>query len=126
MRKMFLLILVSLSVLPTGIFGSDFLTKDLLKQLRSVDDSSILKVTESKYYLNADRIYIIDNGIYLDSDCFGVLALSNVMRDGEGLFTVDVYTIYMCDNCHRYYNSQPEQCDTCGGTSFTPINQLED
>ena len=94
--------------------------------LRSVDDSCILNVKESKYYLNADRINIIDNGVYLNSDYFGILALSNLMRDGEGLFTVGAYSIYMCDKCGRYYNSQPEQCATCGGTSFTPINQLED
>lgn len=94
-------------------------------QLHSFGDSCILDVKEDKYYLNADKIHIVREGIFLNSDCFGPLALSNLMQDNEGMYTVGLYHVYKCDGCGRFYNRRPARCGTCGSTSFTLIDETE-
>lgn len=74
----------------------DCLKKDLLTQLYSLDDLSVLEIRENKHYLNVDRIIVAPEGIFLNSDYFGLIALSNLMRDSIGTYTVGVYKSMSC------------------------------
>ncbi|HEY4832728.1 MAG TPA: hypothetical protein VIH61_09250 [Waddliaceae bacterium] len=122
MRTVFLSVFVFISAFSTAVYADNFSENDLLVQLYSLQDSSILDVKEGKFYINSEKISIFDNRICLNSDFFGPLALGYVIQDIEGMY-VGLYYYYTCDNCSRSYQSEPAKCGTCGGTSFTRHDQ---
>ncbi len=123
MRKVFLSMFVFISAFSITVYAGDFLENDLLVQLYNLQDSSILNVREGKYYLNSEKVSISDDRIFLISDIFGPLVLSCVVQDAEGMY-VGLYDYYTCDNCGRSYQSQPNECDSCGGSSFSRHEQF--
>src|SRR5262249_25755798 len=124
MGKYLLFTMMALSAFSAKVFANDSLQKDLLTQLHNLNDTSILYVNDDKYYLNIERIYVVQDGMYLNSDHCGLLALSNLMRDQAGMYTVGLYYHYECDGCGACYNSCPSECGVCGGTSFTRVEDL--
>lgn len=122
-----ILVLIAIILSFTGeAFSSDYLGKELLTQLYISNDSSIIHVEDSKFYLNPDRACITGEGIFLHSDYMGVVALSNLIHHSAGMYTVGAYDYYMCNNCGSCYSYEPSECSVCGGTSFTRIDNLEE
>ena len=124
MKKYCLLIVMFSCFFSTQTFARDFLERDLLMQLYSLEDSCIIGVKENKYYLNAEKIYVVHDGIYLVSDYCGSLSVSNLAQDNEGMYTVGAYGHYICNGCGTRYQSYPSECGVCGGTSFTYVENL--
>jgi hypothetical protein len=124
MRTYLLFMMMALSAFSAEVFANDFLQKDLLTQLYNLNDTSILDVKEDKYYLNTERIYVVQDGMYLNSDHFGLIALSILMSDHAGTYTVGLYYHYECDSCGACYSSSPSECGVCGGTSFSRVDDL--
>lgn len=107
------------------VHADDFLERKHLSQLHSLRDSSIVGVESGKYYINAERVSLTQEGLQLHSDCFSPLLLKHLFQDDDGIFVMSAFSIYKCDGCPRYYNSPPSQCE-CGSTTFTLIDLLPD
>lgn len=126
MKRILLLIGMLLCAFAAQTFAQDGVRKNLFCQLHALGDSCISGTKENKFYLNCDKLMIDSSRIYLESDYLGMLSLDGLMCDGIGLYKVGLYDVFMCDGCGTYYTYQPSECDNCGGTSFTRIDQMED
>ncbi len=131
MKKYFLFIATLLCLFTSQSYADqsyakDCLEKGILGQLCSHGDSSIIGVHGGKYYLDLERICVCENGMYLNSDFFGLVPLLNLIQDDTGVYTLGLYDYYMCNGCGRCYSSCPSSCGTCEGTSFTRIDNTED
>ena len=92
-------------------------------ELHSINDSSVVKIIGEKLYLNPDRLSFSEDGITLNTDFRGPIALSHVVHDKD-VFRLS-FAIYRCNSCGRHYSSQPSQC-SCGSTDFSVVDVLPD
>lgn len=122
MKQFFLVIATFFSLISSTSYAREGLENDILIQLQSQGDSSIVDSNDNKFYLDVEKILIDKNGIHLCSDFFGLVALSNLMQDNTGVYTTGWYCYYECDSCGYRYWRPPGRCDNCGGSSFTLIN----
>lgn len=131
MKRYFLFIATLLCLFTSQSYADQHYAKDcvgkgILGQLCSYGDSSITGVQGEKYYLDLERICVCENGMYLNSDFFGLVPVFNLIQDDVGVYTLGMYSYYMCTGCGRCYNSRPSSCGRCGGTSFTLIDNTDD
>jgi hypothetical protein len=96
---------------------------------------------KSKFFLFFDKKGIPMRGLFLSvfmcilaffpridgSDFLEKLFLVQMKNDSDwGESQTGLYDYYTCDSCGRAYQSQPSECGTCGETSFTRHDQLDD
>ena len=115
---------LSLWICP--VFCHEFQQIELLAQLYSQNDSSIVARVDHKYYVNTDNVHISQEGIFLCSDFNGLIPLKNLNQDSIGTYTVGLYSYYRCDKCGAWHKTEPSVCgvDECESTSFTYVECL--
>ncbi|NGX46866.1 MAG: hypothetical protein K1000chlam3_00233 [Chlamydiae bacterium] len=68
---------------------------------------------EFRVNLNPEKLSIREDGIFLITESYGEVALSNLQIDERGYYTI-CQIAYICTNCQNQYEQHPDTCDCCG------------
>ena len=77
--------------------------------------------SEKKIYVNAENLYVCDEGIFWQAKQGEWLPISGIERDSQGIYLTKLgisWSYEVCKTCGKRYKSRPSECDVCGGTEF--------
>jgi hypothetical protein len=99
-------------------------SQDTFNELFQHAQSTIVRIEEEKFFLNPEKVCIHEGKIYLEADHGEIISLPAIYSDGSGLFLktghrVQQQPIWICRKCTLAHYYSPQECERCGGTSFT-------
>ncbi len=68
--------------------------------------------TEFRVNLHPEKLSIQEDGIFLMTESYGEVALSNVQFDKRGYYTI-CQIAYICTNCQKQFEQYPDIYDCC-------------
>lgn len=108
----------------TIAFSHDYSIESLLKN----EDHSIIEETESKIYLNFDRLNFDQYGMFLESDFGELFPLENLSYE-RGLYCLSKPTRWVCSSCGKEFTSARSIClerKSDGSTCFGSVSPRYD
>lgn len=104
--------------------ADNYQSKDTFNDLFQHAQSAIVRIEEEKIFLNTEKVCIHEGKICVEADHGEIISLPVVYSDESGLFLktghrVQQQAIWICRKCTLAHYYSPQECERCGGTSFT-------
>ena len=89
---------------------------------RGIAENSL--ISDIRVNLNQEKLRICEDGIFLMTDAFGVVALNNLQIDERGYYTICPIS-RVCANCKKQLEIDSNECDYCGSQDVDSIGMGE-
>lgn len=77
-------------------------------------------ISDIRVNLKSENLLASEEGIFLITDEFGLVALNNLQFDERGCYTI-CHIAYICTNCMNQLTPDSSGCDVCGSEEIDAI-----